>query len=1135
MKINFLEHSKELIIIYDIQGTILDVSPVVFKLLGYHAKDLINNNFSSLLHPQDNQKIIFSDILLNTSKSSEILMHRFRTIENQYVWFETNFSKLRKDNNEVEGILGNSFKIPEKNLSDQFYSNLENKYEFLGEHSQDVISVHSLSGDTIFISPIVEKITGFKPSELIGKSGFERMHPEDIERIKEGALALNLKGLSSLIEYRSVKKDGSYIWFETLSSVILDKNGMPYQILCTTRDITARKIIEKNLRESQQRYQSLFDYNPDAIFITDLNGFITDINEAGLEMAQKPKEVLTGLHILDLAHPNDKEMFLSLYQETKDGVVKQTTVETINFAGQKIIIDLKIVPIVVDGKMLGRSSIVRDVTEISRIQKEKELLYLTSKHIDKDETLKIAIDNILEQICKFSDSVLGELWFPVSTGNYTKLQNYYSKSDPVLQNFVNASKTIKVEQGKGLQGSTWKTRQTTWHNNILNDPDFIRRRDAAKAGIASCISVQIMFKDECIAVLILFFDSSRNEETNLLNFINTVANHMASEIIKRKSAEELKLFFEISSDLLCIAGFDGYYKKVNDSFNKVLGHNIEDLLENTFYNIIHPDDIENIKAEIQGLEGGEPVQYFENRMICKDGSFKWFEWTAQSLPDHEVFFCIGRDITYQKAKEEELLRIMLAVEGTNDAIAILDKEKKLIYHNKAFLETIGYTPKELNFIGGLPAIYADRRQFHKVQKKITKGLPYEGDIQLINAKKEVIDFNIRANIIFNDQRQDIGLLFIFTNISERLKMEKKIQNEKFFAESTINALPGIFYMIDNHGKLKRWNKNYEYISGFTSKEIALMNPADFFHKEDKKKFELMISEVFKKGKSHVEAAFLQKSGKTIPFYFTGVLTVVNNESFLLGFGLDITERVNAEKELEKVYFALAQRADELIASNEELENFAYIASHDLQEPLRMITGFLQLLASKYKGVIDEEGIQYIEFVLEGADRMKALILDLLEYSKVGTSLEVVSEVDLNEVMDAMHKIYKEKIEENNVQLIYNNLPKIKGIKIQIMQLFQNLIGNAIKYRSHRAPVIKLKVEDEEKQWKISINDNGLGIPEKFFDKIFIIFKRLHSKKEYSGTGLGLAICKKVVERHGGKIWVESTENEGSTFTFVLLK
>ena len=256
---------------------------------------------------------------------------------------------------------------------------------------------------------------------------------------------------------------------------------------------------------------------------------------------------------------------------------------------------------------------------------------------------------------------------------------------------------------------------------------------------------------------------------------------------------------------------------------------------------------------------------------------------------------------------------------------------------------------------------------------------------------------------------------------------------------------------------------------------------------------------------------------------------------LIGATQNITRRKEDEALMIELNNRLKQRADELAASNVELERFAYVASHDMQEPLRMITSFLQLFKKKYQDQIDETAEQYLHFVMDGADRMKRLITDLLEYSRIGSNKGVLEPIDTAALMQEVEEVFVNRIAECEATIICKELPVIRGNKTQLFQLFQNLIGNALKYVGNEKPLVIVQGQEEEQQFLFSVSDNGIGIKPMFFEKIFVLFQRLHHKHQYGGTGIGLSVCKKIVEKHGGKIWVTSEPEKGSTFYFTISK
>jgi light-regulated signal transduction histidine kinase (bacteriophytochrome) len=246
------------------------------------------------------------------------------------------------------------------------------------------------------------------------------------------------------------------------------------------------------------------------------------------------------------------------------------------------------------------------------------------------------------------------------------------------------------------------------------------------------------------------------------------------------------------------------------------------------------------------------------------------------------------------------------------------------------------------------------------------------------------------------------------------------------------------------------------------------------------------------------------------------------------FFSDITERKKMQDEI-------AQRTTDLERSNQELERFAYVASHDLQEPLRMIAGYAELLEKRYKEKLDHNAEEFIGFIVDGADRLQKLIRDLLSYSRVDTRGKPFQEVSCEEALQQALTNLHVALEESRAEISHDPLPTLAADSLQLVQLFQNLVGNAIKFHGREQPRVHIGVEEREGEWEVSVRDNGIGIDPKYFDQIFVIFKRLHGRTNFPGTGIGLALCKKIVERHQGKIWVESSPNLGATFYFTLPK
>jgi PAS domain S-box-containing protein len=286
--------------------------------------------------------------------------------------------------------------------------------------------------------------------------------------------------------------------------------------------------------------------------------------------------------------------------------------------------------------------------------------------------------------------------------------------------------------------------------------------------------------------------------------------------------------------------------------------------------------------------------------------------------------------------------------------------------------------------------------------------------------------------------------------------------------------------------------------------------------------------IMQTGSYSVEVQSKRKDGSTFLALMHGsAISAPDGEIlFLTTTLIDISQRKQAEEQLKHY-------ADELERSNRELQQFAHVASHDLQEPLRMVSSYLQLLEQRYQGQLDEAASEYIAFAVDGAARMQALIRDLLAYSRVGTHGEPFEPTDCQVVLEQVLRDLQVTIEKSGAVITHDPLPVVRGDATQLGQLLQNLIGNALKFRGQRPPEIHVGVERRGNEWVFVVRDNGIGIEAQYFERIFLVFQRLHTQAEYPGTGIGLAVCKRIVERHGGRTWVESEPGQGATFYFTL--
>ena len=376
---------------------------------------------------------------------------------------------------------------------------------------------------------------------------------------------------------------------------------------------------------------------------------------------------------------------------------------------------------------------------------------------------------------------------------------------------------------------------------------------------------------------------------------------------------------------------------------------------------------------------------------------------------------------------------------------------------------------------------------------------------------------VRASPIVIDEVQ--AVLLALEDITTRRAAARYRKRLAAVVESSKDAI----ISKDLDGTIESWNDAATQLFGYPESEaigssIRMLFPEDRLHEEDE------IIQTLREGERvpHFETVRLHKDGTPIDVEVT-ISPLFDAEGKVVGAS-KIVRDIRSRK----------QRDDELRRSNAELEQFAYVASHDLQEPLRMVASYTELLGERYRGQLDERADRYIHFASDGARRMQALINDLLAFSRIGTQGKALEDVEAQEVVKYVLLTLRNRAKEAGAELEIGDLPHVLADEGQLGQLFQNLLTNAIKFRSDERPCkVSVSAEREGPHWHFRVEDNGIGLDPQFGERIFEMFQRLHSVGAYDGSGIGLALCKRIVERHGGRIWVESTPGEGSTFHFTL--
>lgn len=808
--------------------------------------------------------------------------------------------------------------------------------------------------------------------------------------------------------------DGSKGYFE------LRMQPVPEGVLILSIDETQRITALKLMEESNIRYRCVADASFDAIWDWDL---ITDTATFGDSFRSifgynDEKIVNFSSKWLDMVHPDDqaeiayKIQCVTLASEKKWLLEYRFKKANGDYA---YIVDRGTALKDEYGKTIRIIGAKQDITEQKRSEQQKAVLAAISPIFSQHAQLKSALNAVLGKlIIYFDDFQLAEIWLCDNQAKSIKLISKDSHFPNSEEFYEKTRLQTSFQLGEGLPGEVWRTKETIVWQNVETHDAFLRKEFASIIGLKSVMGLPLIFQDTVIGVLILGTSKQVTYQDSYSSFYKGLAELLGSEIQRKQIEQELAEIFNAAPDIICLAGFDGYFKKINPKMCELLGYTEEELLSHPSSYFTHPDDLKVTTRETVDFSNTTSSQNFENRYYTKDGRIIWLSWAIKLDLDSGLIYCVAKDIT-EKKDLEDLLKVanQLAQNGGWE-INVLDNNK--VYYSKTTRDILEMDDDVVPTLEMGMSFYPDEENRSRVEKVVQKaiedGTPWDEELQIVTAKG-----------------------------------------------------------------------NHKWVRGIGRAE-------------------------FRNGTC----------------------------ARLLGSFQDITVRKNTELELKKLNETLEERALKLQQSNEELEQFAYVASHDLQEPLRMVTSFLSLLERKYESQLDEKAKQYIHFAVDGAKRMRQIILDLLEFSRVGRIREELDHVNINTLVETIVSLYREKIEDLNASIVFENLPTIESYETPVYQLLQNLISNSLKYHSvNEPPRVDISVVEQETDWLFNVKDNGIGIDPNYHAKIFQLFQRLHTKDEYTGSGIGLSLCKKIIDDLKGKIWVESEEGKGCTFYFTLPK
>jgi PAS domain S-box-containing protein len=576
--------------------------------------------------------------------------------------------------------------------------------------------------------------------------------------------------------------------------------------------------------------------------------------------------------------------------------------------------------------------------------------------------------------------------------------------------------------------------------------------------------------------------------------------------------------------------------------NKILGRSRTEIMDPTL-----PTDVR--QQHLDDLAAHRPFRDFTYQITTSRGP-RYFRINGKPRLDESGRFAgyrgTGRDVTAEVEADHraQLIqsRFVDAIESVPVSLMLHDADDRLVICN-----TITKT-----FFPGLDHLLVPGARFEDLQRAQAESgrLPSAaGRVEEWLKERIAAHRNPTGTItrkhrdgrwvqIFERKTSDGGIIGIRVDVTELKTKEEELARQTALLQATLDNIDQGLSVYDRDRKLIAFNQHYLRMLGLPPEFAKIGLQFEDFVRWNAARGEYGPGTA----EQHV-ASRLALVSKPEPHYIErkrpdGRVVELRGNPMPSGGWVttytDVTQRKTFEDTLEANAKRLEEYAEELKKSNTELEQFAYVASHDLQEPLRMVGSYCQMLQRRYKGKLDKDADDFIGFAVEGALRMQQMINDLLTYSRVGRTGKGVAEIAVEDVVKSAVSNLQAAIAESGAKVTWGALPTLAAEKVQLLQLFQNLIGNAVKFRADDRPIeVRVSAERESDLWHFQIRDTGIGIDKQYLERIFLIFQRLHDRSKYKGTGIGLAVCKKVVEHHGGRIWVESEPGKGTTFHFTM--
>jgi PAS domain S-box-containing protein len=1107
-------------------------------LFGHKPQKNLSENISKWelqLHPDDRQKVVTSrDQVINGSDSNWISEYRFHKKDGEYLEILDKGFVVRNEKGVGIRMVGAM-----QDITSQKRRELQLKvFQSVLDNSADAIIIteaepldYPNGPKILYVNEAFKKATGYTEAEILGNTPRMLQGPAtDLDALKQ--MGADLRSWKKIdIDVINYTKEGKEFWVNLSIAPVANEKGHYTHWISIQKDITEKKnraIFEKIINNISQIFNQQINFK-DAL--------------------NKSSKIL-----LDNYRSNVLEIWLVSSDKNKIHLMAHSTTDPLNSAFSKEVHDYKGFDRG-DG-LPGMVWKKNDVAYWQDIDKNKQFMrHEAAKTMGLTSAFGIPILSKEEVVGVVILAYNDQMGF-----NALNKDNF--KELGIMLGAVIARKQLEVELDQLITYAPGFICSLDHHgcfkqiNPIFDTIIDLKNRDLSRINFRDIVHPLDKSKVDII------FDSFDNGvpinslELRCLTFDNKtlwlswnfspvselgISYGVGKDITETK---ELKQLLDKATELAKIGIWEldlelkeVYWSDLTKEIHEVpldYEPNLETAID--FYK--EEIDKNRIIDWIENVTQDNEVLSHESQIITGKGNIKWIKSIGEpEIVDGKVVKIYGsiEDIDQRKVAELERIQIL---ESIGDGFFAVDSNWIVTYLNHQAESILGI-PKSEVLGRSLWEIYSDAEEsefYHQYRLALQEVKP-------VHFEAWYEPLGIWLDVSAYPAKESNGLIVYFKDITTRKEALDQIRysNERFLkiAKATQDAI----WDWDVLNQTLFWGSGFKDRFGHDvlEKDLTIEIWSKLVHPKDRPSFFSKITESLKDTNTEFfknEYRFLKKNGKYA--YVMDSVYIIRGERGepirLVGAIQDITERKLYEVSLKKLNDELTSKAKLLESTNEELEQFAYVASHDLQEPLRMITSFLTLFEKRYEDTIDDKGKQYIHFAVDGAARMRGIILDLLDYSRVGRTSEKLEEVDIQSIIEEVKLLYKKQISDSGAEITTGNLPVIVGYKSPLRQIFLNLISNGIKYcEKDITPKITISYSEEKNFWRFSVADNGIGIDPAYFEKIFIIFKRLHGRGDYPGTGMGLAITKKIVETLGGRIWVDSKEGEGSNFTFTIKK